>query len=91
MLKRAFTEHPSSVGETYLEHMGMAFGFGSKMVKAGFACLFHGLFPFLFKTTARDCIHDLNDRLVLNRRVKPLPEADLESLPVQSGCSKPAE
>ena len=26
---RRFTEHPASVNETYFQHMGMAFGFGS--------------------------------------------------------------
>ena len=29
MIKRAFTEHPASVGESYFQHMGMAFGFGT--------------------------------------------------------------
>ncbi len=36
---RLFTEHPESVGESYTEHMGVAFSFGSKMVVAGVACL----------------------------------------------------
>jgi len=34
-----FTDHPASVNETYLQHMGMAFSFGSRMVIAGLACL----------------------------------------------------
>ncbi|MEO1241231.1 MAG: DUF6356 family protein [Pseudomonadota bacterium] len=67
MLKKAFTEHPASVGESYLQHMGMAFGFGAKMVTAGMACLLHGLFPFLFVTTGRRCIEDLHDCMVLHR------------------------
>lgn len=67
MIKRAFTEHPASVGETYIQHMGMAFGFGGKMVLAGLACLFHGLFPFLFKRTGRNCIEDLHHRMVTHR------------------------
>ncbi|MEM8770170.1 MAG: DUF6356 family protein [Pseudomonadota bacterium] len=67
MLKRAFTEHPASVGESYTQHMGMAFGFGARMVFAGFACLLHGLFPFAFKCTGRKCIEELYYRMVTHR------------------------
>jgi len=67
MIKRAFTEHPASVGETYVQHMGMAFGFGGRMVTAGLACLLHGIFPFLFKRTGRKCIEDLHHSMVSHR------------------------
>jgi hypothetical protein len=67
MIKRAFTEHPASVGESYGQHMGMAFGFGGKMIIAGFACLLHGIFPFLFKCTGRKCIEELHHRMVTHR------------------------
>lgn len=67
MIKRAFTEHPASVGENYFQHMGMAFTFGAKMIVAGTACLLHGLFPFLFTCTGRKCIEDLHDRMVTHR------------------------
>lgn len=88
MIKRAFTEHPESVGESYLEHMGMAFGFGAKMVVSGFACLIHGLFPFLFVSTGRDCIKTLHDRMVVNRDRRHA--ADLASLPSEAPLN-PAE
>ncbi|MBL4618517.1 MAG: hypothetical protein GXP04_04030 [Alphaproteobacteria bacterium] len=67
MIKRAFTEHPASVGESYFQHMGMAFGFGAKMVCTGAACLLHGLFPFLFVRTGSRCIEDLHGRMVIHR------------------------
>ena len=67
MIKRAFTDHPASVGETYFQHMGMALSFGARMVCAGFACLLHAFFPFLFKTTGKDCIKTLHDRMVVHR------------------------
>ena len=35
---RRFTDHPASVNETYFQHMGQAFGFGSHMLVAAFAC-----------------------------------------------------
>jgi Family of unknown function (DUF6356) len=67
-LMRAFTEHPSSVGESYLEHLGRAVGFGTRMVFAGLACLLHGVLPFLFVQTGSRTISELNDRMVVNRR-----------------------
>ena len=65
--RRLFTDHPASVGESYFEHMATAFGFGAKMVICGGACLLHGIFPFLFKCTARQCIEDLHTRVVTHR------------------------
>ena len=70
-MKKLFSEHPNSVGESYVEHMGMAFGFGAKMILCGAACLLHGLFPFLFVRTGSNAIHDLHRRMVTHRRVKP--------------------
>jgi len=67
MIKRVFTEHPASVGESYFQHMGMAFSFGGKMICTGAACLLHGLFPFLFVRTGSSCIEDLHDRMVVHR------------------------
>lgn len=74
-MNRLFTEHPQSVGETYVEHMGVAFGFGSRMVLAGLACLVHGLLPFLFVRTGSRTIGVLHDRMVANRVRKPAPES----------------
>jgi len=93
MIKRAFTEHPASVGESYFQHMGMAFSFGSKMVVSGIACLFHGLFPFLFKTTGRQCIEDLHDRMVLHRDRRTCTEtkAAMPSVSRSETSMKPAE
>lgn len=68
-LTRAFTEHPASVGESYCEHLVRAVYFGSRMVFAGIACLVHGLLPFLFVRTGSRAIAELNDRMVVNRRI----------------------
>lgn len=62
-----FTEHPRSVGETYLEHMGMAGGFGGRLLVAGLACLVHAVLPFLFTKTGSRAITELHDRMVANR------------------------
>ncbi|WDI33025.1 DUF6356 family protein [Hyphococcus flavus] len=84
MIKRAFTEHPASVGESYTQHMGMAFGFGAKMVTAGFACLLHGIFPFLFKCTGRNCIEELHNRMVTHRDKRNCAE----TMPAVEGVQK---
>ena len=63
MFRRLFINHPQSVGETYGQHAGFALGLGLRMVAAGFACMFHGLFPFLFVKTGSRCIRELNECL----------------------------
>ncbi len=62
-----FTEHPASVGESYAEHLAMASGFGFKMILGGFACLVHGLLPFLFVRTGSNAIRELHTRMVTHR------------------------
>ncbi|HVN45332.1 MAG TPA: DUF6356 family protein [Steroidobacteraceae bacterium] len=69
-LYRAFTEHPASVGESYSEHLIRALGFGTRMVLAGLACLVHAVLPFLFVRTGSRAIAELNERMVINRRVR---------------------
>jgi hypothetical protein len=66
-LRRLFTEHPDSVGETYLQHAGVATSFGVRMLFGGVACLLHAIFPFAFRRTGSDCITDLHDRMVMHR------------------------
>ena len=62
-----FREHPASVGESYVEHFGVATSFGFTLVMAGFACLVHAIFPFLFTTTGRRTIEELHRRMVTHR------------------------
>ncbi|MEM7443301.1 MAG: DUF6356 family protein [Pseudomonadota bacterium] len=67
MVRKLFNDHPASVGESYWQHMGVAFSFAGSMIAAGFACFIHGLFPFLFVKTGSRTITGLHDRMVLNR------------------------
>lgn len=71
MLYRLFRAHPASVGESYGQHANFAFGVGLRMMGAGFACLMHGLFPFLFVDTGSRCIRELNDNLGCRGTVNP--------------------
>jgi Family of unknown function (DUF6356) len=75
-LIRAFTAHPASVGESYSQHLFRAVYFGARMVFAGIACLVHGVLPFLFVRTGSRAIAELNDRMVVNRRVLPAIPGD---------------
>jgi len=67
-MRELFSEHPASVGETYVEHMGVAFSFGWAMLGGGLACLVHGVFPFLFTSTGSRTVAALHERMVLARR-----------------------
>tara|TARA_B100000795_G_C22666098_1_gene386036 strand:+ start:675 stop:878 length:204 start_codon:yes stop_codon:yes gene_type:complete len=63
-----FTEHPSQVSETYLQHMIKALTFSFKLLAMSCQALLHAFFPFLFVTTVSDKIKGMND--VLQRRKK---------------------
>jgi hypothetical protein len=58
--------HLESVEESYGEHRRFALGVGWTMVRAGFACMIHGLVPALFPTTGSDAIRRLSG--VISRR-----------------------
>jgi len=51
---RLFADHPREVGESYLQHMGHAFGFGFKLLRLSGAAFLHGVVPGLCKTTVSD-------------------------------------
>ena len=80
MLKRLFLDHPASVGETYVDHLGQASGFGSKLVFAGLACMLHGVFPFLFKHTGSETVRALNVELSHRRRMARRGDASASPL-----------
>jgi hypothetical protein len=75
MFRKLFVDHPESVGESYLEHLGMAFGFGLRMIGGGLACLLHGLIPGLCKTSGSKMIACLHDEMVVHRRRTPPVQA----------------
>lgn len=71
MIRSLFTRHPADVGETYGQHLAHASGFGVRMIAGGFACILHGLLPFLFVKTGSQQIRTLHDRMVVNRSKMP--------------------
>lgn len=68
---RLFTEHPASVGETYLQHLCMAVSFAAAMLAGGLACLVHAVFPFVCVTTGSRTIARLHERMVVDRKRMP--------------------
>ena len=72
-LSNLFRDHPASVGETYVEHLLHAGGFGLRMVLGGIACILHGLLPFLFVKTGSQQIQTLHGRMITHRSKLPQP------------------
>ncbi|GGY42067.1 DUF6356 family protein [Parvularcula lutaonensis] len=66
-MKRLFKEHPESVGETYVQHLGEAWSFAGAMILGGLCCFLHGLLPFFFQGTGSRIISGLHDRMVVCR------------------------
>jgi acyl-[acyl carrier protein]--UDP-N-acetylglucosamine O-acyltransferase len=62
-----FTEHPHSTGETYTQHLLVAFGFGMRMIAGGCACVVHAVLPFLFCRTGSRTITELNEAMITRR------------------------
>lgn len=67
MLRKAFLDHPETVGETYGEHLVQAWSFAGAMFVGSLACLVHGLVPGLCTRTGSRVIGDLHDRMIVNR------------------------
>ena len=68
ILENLFTDHPQSLGETYLQHQQHALTFGATMVVAGIACMVHTLVPALFESTGSRVVTRLYNRMVINRK-----------------------
>jgi hypothetical protein len=78
MTRWSFTEHPASVGETYLQHLCQAGSFSLRLIGGGIACLVHAILPFLFTRTGSTVIVTLHERMVLSR-AKPAPSKALRA------------
>jgi|tagenome__1003787_1003787.scaffolds.fasta_scaffold20894141_3 hypothetical protein len=67
MSRLSFTEHPNSVGESYLQHLHSAWSFSWAMQTGALACFVHGLLPFLFTRTGSSAISTLHARMTEHR------------------------
>ena len=78
-LRRHFTDHPATVGESYLEHMKVASGFARTLAKATVACTVHAIVPSMCEKTASTAIKDLHARMTAGARGD---HADTEVAPI---------
>ena len=96
-VRRLFTDHPASVGESYLQHLFVAAGYGMRMVTSGLACLVHAFLPFLFVRTGSRCIEQLHSEMLVRRRrrtieaelAQPSPWRDREQRGPRTAVSRP--
>jgi hypothetical protein len=70
MFRRLFLDHPASVGESYVEHFGVATRFGVRMLAGGMGAVIHGVLPFAFKTTGSRTIAGLHAEMVAKRTAR---------------------
>lgn len=66
-LMQYFTQHPAHVGETYLQHMGVALGFAVTLGLAALAAFLHAFVPALCEKTASNAIRRLYARMETRR------------------------
>jgi len=66
-LQAAFTDHPASVDETFIQHMTFALGFSVWLFLAASAALIHALLPFMCEKTAGNIINRLHTRIHARR------------------------
>lgn len=71
-LRRHFTEHPASVGETYTEHMRVAAKCAGTLAVAAGAAAVHAVVPSLCQTTASRRIRSLHDMITSGARGEAL-------------------
>ena len=72
MIDHLFLKHPRKAHESYGEHFQVATRFGFLMVRAGLACMIHGLVPAFFTRTGSATVKRLYDEM--RQRQQDLPE-----------------
>jgi len=85
-VRKLFTEHPASAGETYWQHFRFAAKIFRSLSKAAFACLVHAVFPPLFQKTASTEIRSLHEGIESRAKTRTF---DAEPLGPSSIYQKP--
>lgn len=65
---KLFTDHPTKVGESYLQHMAFAFTISARLFRAALAAALHGVVPAACESTASTAVIDLYDEMTARRR-----------------------
>ena len=67
-MNNPFTKHPHSIGETYIQHMGHALGFGLTFLILTIVAITHAIFPFAFIHTGSNKIKELHSIMQKRRK-----------------------
>jgi Family of unknown function (DUF6356) len=75
-MRRFFSEHPASVGETYGEHFRVATSFAGQLALAAGAAAVHAVVPSLCTTSASTRICALHERMATRAQAEhpPIPD-----------------
>jgi hypothetical protein len=76
-LRTAFTAHPQTVDETYLEHLWFTASMAARFFYASAVILVHGLFPFLFERGASRQIEALYR--IMKTRIPPARRDEIDA------------
>ena len=88
-MSNPFTAHPTSVNETYREHLAFALRFGTKMTVGGLAAMLHAIFPFLFVTTAGKLCDELQEMRKNSPGRKKALDATADATPSNNNSQQP--
>src|ERR1700691_3181896 len=77
-VEKAFTEHPETTGETYLQHLWFTTKMTGRFVYTSAVIEWHGLFPFLCVRTASNQIEQVYRIMKTRIPVKRREEIDKE-------------
>lgn len=80
MIRRLFADHPAAVGETYLQHMGVAARFGGRMIAGGCGALLHAVVPALCQTAGSRTVAALHAELVAKRAATRAAQTQLRTV-----------
>ena len=75
-IRRVFTDHPASVGETYTQHMRVATHFAKELTLAAGAAAMHAIVPSMCCTSASDRIKRLHTEMTTGARGEAAAERD---------------
>lgn len=88
-IRRHFTEHPASVGETYGEHFKVAAGFAGSLALAAVAAAVHAVVPSRCCKTASTRIVALHEQMTSGARATNLAADTDERGDHQPGKKRP--
>jgi uncharacterized circularly permuted ATP-grasp superfamily protein len=73
----AFTEHPESTNETYLQHLWFTLTMGIRLAYTAVVLIIHGVFPFLLERTASKRIEVIYR--IMKSRITPARRTEIDT------------